>query len=45
MKKLFSEIPFLQREHLTLKKLTEEDAEGLQESKCVNMNFYKIAQE
>lgn len=31
MKKLFSEIPFLQREHLTLKKLTDEDAEGLQE--------------
>ncbi len=31
MKKLFSEIPYIQNEHLTLKRLTESDADALQE--------------
>ena len=31
MKKLFEEIPYIQGERLTIRKVTEEDAEGLQE--------------
>ena len=40
MKKLFSEIPYIQGEHITLKKLTESDAAALQ--KLVNSdNVYR----